>query len=229
VLVVVAPSARAHGVADYDSLHACRHAMWTALIGDEGFTMVIGGDTAGRLLEVGHVISDDDVVVIVHAMPHPSEVPPHRPKVMTMAKTRRSVQDILDNAEALAKRFEQTDPDTLHWTPTEPLARVAEAVQTRAAAERELLDAIAAARQTGATWAVLGQTLGTSGEAVRQKYGRLPQQADGGVPAAPELPATKAKAVGSTRTRKSTAKSTIGGRRSAVKDAAGKVGQVPRG
>lgn len=37
-------------------------------VDDEGFTMVVGGDEAGRLLEVGFVETDVETVVIVHAM-----------------------------------------------------------------------------------------------------------------------------------------------------------------
>lgn len=35
---------------------------------DEGFVMVIGGDLAGNLLEVGYILSADGAIVIVHAM-----------------------------------------------------------------------------------------------------------------------------------------------------------------
>ena len=80
-----------------------------------------------------------------------------------MAKTRRSLQDILDNADALAKRFTDADLDSLDWKPTGPLARVGEAVQARAAAERDLLEAVTSARGAGATWSDLGKTLGYIG------------------------------------------------------------------
>jgi hypothetical protein len=38
------------------------------LDGDDGFTPLLGSDTAGRLLEVGVLDLDDDEPVIIHAM-----------------------------------------------------------------------------------------------------------------------------------------------------------------
>lgn len=63
---VVLPSARKHGIADADMLHAWRQPVdaWEL---DEGLTMLIGPDRAARLLEVG-VADSQDGPVIVHAM-----------------------------------------------------------------------------------------------------------------------------------------------------------------
>ena len=61
-------SARRHGLVDEDILHAFRNPMRTFLV-SEDMTMVIGADSAGRLLEVGVVESRDEPgLVIVHAM-----------------------------------------------------------------------------------------------------------------------------------------------------------------
>ena len=66
---VVLASARRHGISDADLLHAVRNPIRTFLVGAE-MTMLIGGDTTGRLLEVGVVDSRDEPgLVIVHAMP----------------------------------------------------------------------------------------------------------------------------------------------------------------
>lgn len=64
---VVAPSARKHGVDDTDSVHAFHHAMRAWDLGG-GFVMLLGGDRAGNLLEIG-VVQGDAAKVIVHAMP----------------------------------------------------------------------------------------------------------------------------------------------------------------
>jgi hypothetical protein len=64
---VIASSARRHKITDDDMLHAHRNFV-DAFDLDDGLTMLVGPDTAGRLLEVG-VISQDDRDVIVHAMP----------------------------------------------------------------------------------------------------------------------------------------------------------------
>lgn len=49
-------------------LHAYRNPMWHFVTPDE-LDLVVGADQAGRLLEVGYVVSDDGAFVIVHAMP----------------------------------------------------------------------------------------------------------------------------------------------------------------
>lgn len=64
---VVAPSAHKHGITEEALLHALAHPVRIFAL-DEGFTMLIGADHAGRLLEVG-VVEGDLALVVVHAMP----------------------------------------------------------------------------------------------------------------------------------------------------------------
>lgn len=64
---VVAPSAHKHGVTEEALLHALAHPVLVFAL-DEGFTMLIGADPAGRLLEVG-VVEGHLALVVVHAMP----------------------------------------------------------------------------------------------------------------------------------------------------------------
>lgn len=64
---IVADSARKHGVADDDMLHAFDHPIRVFDL-DEGFTLIIGAAHDARLLEVG-VVDGDLAPVIVHAMP----------------------------------------------------------------------------------------------------------------------------------------------------------------
>ena len=63
---VILASARRHGVADQDMLHAYRNPIRVLDLDD--LTMLIGPDRAGRLLEVG-VSSAEGVDLVVHAMP----------------------------------------------------------------------------------------------------------------------------------------------------------------
>jgi hypothetical protein len=63
---VIAPSAFKHGSREEEILHAYRNPIRVWDLGD-GFTMMIGADTAAILLEVGYV-QGDTAVVIVHAM-----------------------------------------------------------------------------------------------------------------------------------------------------------------
>ncbi len=62
---VILASARRHGVADQDMLHAYRNPVRVLDLDD--LTMLIGPDRAGRLLEVG-VSSAEGIDVVVHAM-----------------------------------------------------------------------------------------------------------------------------------------------------------------
>jgi hypothetical protein len=64
---VIADSARKHGVADEDMLHAYANPVRVFAL-DDGFTMLIGGDVSAALLEIG-VVEAADGAVIVHAMP----------------------------------------------------------------------------------------------------------------------------------------------------------------
>jgi hypothetical protein len=63
---VVLASARKHGVHDDDILHAYQHPIRVLQLDD--LTMLIGPDSAARLLEVG-VSTSDGIDFIVHAMP----------------------------------------------------------------------------------------------------------------------------------------------------------------
>lgn len=64
--MVIAGTARRHGVSDDDILHAHRNAI-RAFTMDEGLTMWIGPGGTGDLLEVG-TVQGDTALVVVHAM-----------------------------------------------------------------------------------------------------------------------------------------------------------------
>lgn len=67
VIVEVAPSARKHGIADEDMIHAVRHALTEFPQEYDDRIGIIGPGRAGGLLEVVVLDPDDDPVVI-HAM-----------------------------------------------------------------------------------------------------------------------------------------------------------------
>jgi hypothetical protein len=63
-------SARKHGVADQDILHAIDHALALEDAGeDPDRWLLIGSDTAGNLLEVVIMITTEDTQLVIHAMP----------------------------------------------------------------------------------------------------------------------------------------------------------------
>lgn len=82
----------------------------------------------------------------------------------------RSLEEILEQADELADRFENHEPIPDNIADAATLRLVREAFQDRVAAERRLSDAVATARADDHSWAMIGNMVGTSGEAARQKY-----------------------------------------------------------
>ena len=83
----------------------------------------------------------------------------------------RTVQDILDHADEIAKRFEDYEPSPADERDPKVFAELRRAVQSRSDAERLIRDAVGHAREHGYSWAFIGSLVGTSGEAARQRYG----------------------------------------------------------
>ena len=84
----------------------------------------------------------------------------------------RSIQDILDHADELAKRFEDLDADQTEEIPVEEYL-LQRAVVARARSEQQLLDAVITARAAGLSWQKIGIILGTSTQAAQQRYGAV--------------------------------------------------------
>jgi hypothetical protein len=84
----------------------------------------------------------------------------------------RTVEEILAQADALARRFEEAEPaDSVDGA---PLRAVREAFEDLALAQKRLAERVAVAKASGHSWASIGAMLGTSGEAARQRYGTVP-------------------------------------------------------
>jgi len=142
-------------------LHAYRNPGRVIRLDD--LVMLTGADRTGRLVEVG-VASAEGVELIVHAM-HTREVPEVR-------RMPRSIQEILDHADELARRFEEYEPDP---GDEEPVAEylLRRAALERARSERHIVEAVVAAREEGLSWARIGELLGTSAQAAQQRYGAV--------------------------------------------------------
>ena len=84
----------------------------------------------------------------------------------------RTVQEILDHADELARRFEDYQPDPSDRRDPAAITAVRDAVIARSEAERALAAVVRAAHGKGHSWQSIGRVLGTSGEAARQRYGR---------------------------------------------------------
>lgn len=85
--------------------------------------------------------------------------------------TRRSLEEIKARADVFADAFENYDPkpgDQDSAIP--PIMAVKLAAWRRDAAESELAEAVKAARDKRFSWREVGDAIGTSGEAARQRY-----------------------------------------------------------
>jgi hypothetical protein len=84
----------------------------------------------------------------------------------------RSIQEILDQADELAERFENYEPSDADERPVEEYL-LERAVLNRARSERDVVDALIAARAAGTSWQTIGSLLGTSAQAAQQRYGSI--------------------------------------------------------
>ncbi|MFT5530676.1 MAG: hypothetical protein ACI91O_000689 [Candidatus Poriferisodalaceae bacterium] len=82
----------------------------------------------------------------------------------------RSIQEILDHADKLANRFEDDEPQPDDKRPVEEYL-LERAALARARGERQIVDAVTAARTKGVSWHRIGELLGTSAQAAHQRYG----------------------------------------------------------
>jgi len=84
----------------------------------------------------------------------------------------RSIQETLDHADQLAQRFEDYEPADGDERPIEEYL-LQRAVLARARGERQVIDAVIAARTAGIPWSKIGELLGTSAQAAHQRYGSV--------------------------------------------------------
>lgn len=84
----------------------------------------------------------------------------------------RSIQEILDHADELAKRFEDYEPSDADEIPVEEYL-LQRAALARARSEQQVAEAVIAARTAGTSWQKIGGLLGTSAQAAQQRYGSV--------------------------------------------------------
>lgn len=86
----------------------------------------------------------------------------------------RTIDEIISQAEVLATRFEDYEPDANVIKDASALRDLRQAFLARAGAEQRVTDAVRRARAGGHSWASIGAMIGTSGEAARQRYAQKP-------------------------------------------------------
>lgn len=88
----------------------------------------------------------------------------------------RSIQEILDHADDLAERFEDYEPKAGDERSVEEYL-LERATLDRARSERQVIEAVTAARGKGLSWQRIGSVLGTSAQAAQQRYGAVVESA----------------------------------------------------
>ncbi len=84
----------------------------------------------------------------------------------------RSIQEILDHGDDLAKRFEDYEPKPGDERPVEEYL-LERATIARSRRERQVVEAVIAARNKELSWQRIGEVLGTSAQAAQQRYGAV--------------------------------------------------------
>jgi hypothetical protein len=82
----------------------------------------------------------------------------------------RTIDEIINQAEELAERFEDHEPAADDVRDASALRELRRAFLARADAEQRVAEAVRRARTDGHSWASVGAMVGTSGEAARQRY-----------------------------------------------------------
>jgi hypothetical protein len=88
----------------------------------------------------------------------------------------RTVNEIIEHADELGRRFEAYEPQPGDERDPKLIRTLRRAAQSRSTAEKNVREAVIAARAGGCSWALIGAELGTSGEAARQRYGSITHQ-----------------------------------------------------
>jgi len=84
-----------------------------------------------------------------------------------------SLQEILDRQDELTARLENYEPEPDDERDPAVFRRLLAAASNRVKSEATLAEAVAEARTAGYSWALIGSTIGTTGQAAQQRYGRL--------------------------------------------------------
>lgn len=87
-----------------------------------------------------------------------------------MSTARRSVEEVLSQADELTAWFENVDRSELEEAPVAECL-LKRAARNRALCEREIADAVERARADGATWHRIGEILGVDEQEARETYG----------------------------------------------------------
>ncbi len=91
----------------------------------------------------------------------------------TTTPTLMSSSEVRANADELAEAFEHEFASQAKMRDAAPLREIIASRQERSTATERLTASVIRARAGGVSWRLIGLALGCTGEAARQKYGKL--------------------------------------------------------
>ena len=85
----------------------------------------------------------------------------------------RSLSELIKQGDFYAKQFEDYPSSTSDQIDLEVFNALWDAGQQKSALENSIAELVIKARSENMSWKLIGQILGTSGEAARQRYGSI--------------------------------------------------------
>ena len=85
----------------------------------------------------------------------------------------RSLNELIKHGDFYAKQFEDYPTGSQDAIDTETFNALWAAGQQKSALENSIAELVVKARSENMSWKLIGQILGTSGEAARQRYGAI--------------------------------------------------------
>ena len=85
----------------------------------------------------------------------------------------RSLRDLIHQADFYAKQFEDYPTGSENAIDSDTFNALWAAGQQKSALENSIAELVVKARSEDMSWKLIGQILGTTGEAARQRYGSI--------------------------------------------------------
>jgi len=85
----------------------------------------------------------------------------------------KSLQEILDHQNEIARKMEIEEPDSSNVLDGEPWRNLLQAARARGDAESAVVEAVGRARAAGYSWRTIGTALGVSKQAAQRRYESL--------------------------------------------------------
>ena len=173
VVVEILPSARKHGIVDDDIRYGYTNAIASITAPDQpDFTMLVGADEEGQLLEIGVMAADDNDSRDAGETEIPATDQP-RPRRRTM-KTKKHPRELNEaDIDDIVAKFDDHDDDQYTLVEAATLQELRAAVAARREADGRIEAAVTDAHRAGLSWGVIGAQLGMTRQGARQRFDQI--------------------------------------------------------